>query len=196
DLPFYFLPSTIGYLYVRTLTTRKPFRFQSDWWRFLPVLLCMVDLSPLLLVGMAEKKEQVVQLVKGEASTLFQAGSITGFQFYLPVLLAVGLYHLLGILSMLTRYKILLERNLRNREDDQQQQPKLFQWLGSFTGLFTVFWLINSIDFIKTADDFTLTSFTQFQRIGTACILILTVVFFLLKAIPIWKRLQTGQTGS
>ncbi|WP_290793867.1 hypothetical protein [Flavihumibacter sp. UBA7668] len=204
NLPLYFFPSALGYLYVRSITTSQPFNLRTDWWQFAPALVCLIDLLPFYLVGRDEKQAQISQLLNGETHSLYTTGSLTSFEFYLPALLILGLWHLLAIFSLLTRFKSALDRNqqLMSRQAiskpksstlgnaipvnyclETTSQKELFKWLGIFTALYTIFWLTNSIDFISSAE-YRENSFAPFRNIGTAVTLILSVVLFFLNTTP------------
>jgi hypothetical protein len=204
NLPLYFFPSALGYLYVRSITTSQPFTIQKDWWQFSPAFFCLIDLLPFYLVAKDEKQAQISQLLNGDTHSLYSTGSLTNFELYLPVLLILGLCHLLAIFSLLARYKFKLDRNqqplnrlaiskkkISNLENsisiydglENIGQKGLFHWLGIFTALYTIFWLTNSIDFISSAE-YNGNYFSNFRNIGTASTLILSVVLFFLTTLP------------
>lgn len=177
-LPLYFLPSVFSFVYMRTIVVPKYRWKKADWLHLLPTLLCIIDLAPFYLVGSEEKMQQVALFVAGRSAAVLEEKSITGFHIYLPSLLAMGIYYLLLIFSLLARFKQQLE------DSGNHEINGMFTWLGVFAGLFFLFWLGNSLDFISR-QHVNGQNLALVKNTGTSFTLIITVLLLALFAKPI-----------
>jgi hypothetical protein len=177
-IPLYFLPPVLGFVYMRSVVVPHYRWKKSEVLHFLPTLLCLIDLSPFYLSEPGAKMEQLSRSLAGQSSLVLEENSFTGFQFYLPAMLATGLYYLLFTGSLLARFKQKLD------ESATEEGRGMFSWLGIFTALFFIFWLGNSLDFISR-HHVNGEVLNNAKNAGTSLSLIVTVILLALFCRPI-----------